>query len=255
MTAPVDELREATAAEARLLATLDGMTDDEIAAPSGLPDWSRAELLTHVARNADSFRGMAEAAMRDEPAVQYPGGAEQREAGIADGRGRPAGEVTADVAQSIEWLHETWAAVPDHAWDHPGQTASRQVRLWETVPARWREGAVHPGDRDRGYTPADWPEPFVRWWLPSTVTSMHDRATAPVIDGRFVIWAHDLELAWVVTAETVTSFSVDDAQADVIVRGPGAQLLAWLYGRNHEPLTITGDRATAEAIPSRFPMP
>ena len=34
------------------VATLD---DDDFAGPSGLPDWSRAHVVAHVARNADAL--------------------------------------------------------------------------------------------------------------------------------------------------------------------------------------------------------
>ena len=47
-----------------------------------------AELLTHLARNADGRR-MVEAAARNEVAPMYPGGPDQRAADIAAGGGRP----------------------------------------------------------------------------------------------------------------------------------------------------------------------
>src|SRR4029453_17161231 len=31
---------------------IDGLPDDDLAAPSGLPDWSRAHVVGHLARNA-----------------------------------------------------------------------------------------------------------------------------------------------------------------------------------------------------------
>ena len=76
------DLDEATS---RLVRTADAVTDDEAAAPSLLPDWSRGHVLTHIARNADGLTLMVEAANRGEVGSQYPGGLAQRNADIEAG--------------------------------------------------------------------------------------------------------------------------------------------------------------------------
>ena len=48
---------------AHLRGMMQRMGDDAFAAPSRLPDWSRAHVLTHVARNADGA-GKASSPMR-----------------------------------------------------------------------------------------------------------------------------------------------------------------------------------------------
>ncbi|MET0910545.1 MAG: maleylpyruvate isomerase N-terminal domain-containing protein, partial [Ilumatobacteraceae bacterium] len=42
--------------------------------PSLLPGWTRGHVLTHIARNADSFVRLLEAAGRGEVVTQYAGG-------------------------------------------------------------------------------------------------------------------------------------------------------------------------------------
>ena len=49
-TQQLEELQEATN---RLIRTVDGFTGDDWDAPSGLPDWSRAHVVAHLALNAD----------------------------------------------------------------------------------------------------------------------------------------------------------------------------------------------------------
>jgi maleylpyruvate isomerase len=244
------ELAHVAGAEARLLARVTGLTDAEAAAPSLLPDWSRAELLTHLARNADSFRGMAEGAMRGEVVEQYPGGREQRDAGIAAGRGRPAAEVVGDLSRSVEWLHETWAAVPPDGWDE---------RIAATVVARWTEVEVHHADLGLGASAEDWPVPFVEAALNRIVNRLPLRAAADLPDARWVFWADDLALAWVVSSlagqVSVARFNEDDPPPDVIVRGPGAQVLSELLNRQAIGLSISGEGRLFARFAELFPGP
>ena len=39
----------------RLVRTVDGLDDDALAAPSGLPDWTRAHVVAHLALNAEGL--------------------------------------------------------------------------------------------------------------------------------------------------------------------------------------------------------
>ena len=252
------ELGHVAGAEAALLARVQGLTDAEAAAPSALPDWSRAELLTHVARNADSFRGLAEAAMRGEVGDQYPGGAEQREGGIAAGRGKSAAEVVADLSQSVEWLHETWAAVPSDVWGREGRASGGTVTIADTVRARWIEVEVHHVDLNLGASPEEWSNPFVEVALQRLVPRLVMRANEPP-DARWVVWADDVALAWSVSAlagqVTVSRFDEDDPAPDVIVRGPGAQLTAWLMNRPSKDLTVSGEGPLFRDFARYFPGP
>ncbi len=72
------------------------MTDDEARQPSRLPGWTRGHVMTHLARNADGLRNLAEGAIAGEERAMYPS-AEQREADIEAGSGRPAAELHTDI--------------------------------------------------------------------------------------------------------------------------------------------------------------
>src|SRR5690349_21068961 len=96
MSSPMAAEQAARAAShRRLLAALDGLTEEVARRPSRLPGWTVGHLLTHLARNADSMTRRLRAGARDEVVDHYPGGAEQRTGEIEQGAGRPAAELVA----------------------------------------------------------------------------------------------------------------------------------------------------------------
>lgn len=156
------DIAGATAAHRRLQALLHGLTDDTARRPSVLPGWSVGHVLTHIARNADSHRGMLEAANRGEAAAQYPGGLEQRSGDIEAGAGRTAAALVADVATSAAALEAAWAAMTDDGWRGTGDTVRGPVEVADLPFRRWRETTVHHADLglDDGW--AAWPADYVR---------------------------------------------------------------------------------------------
>lgn len=155
------------AAHQRLLARLDqllddGLLDDAVGQPSLLPGWSVGHVLTHLARNADSFVHLTQAADRGEVADQYPGGAEQRSGDIEAGATRRARELVRDVRSSLYALEQTWATAGLTAWQGEGRTFAGMRVIRDLPFIRWREVEVHHGDLGLGYSPADWPAEYVR---------------------------------------------------------------------------------------------
>ena len=78
MTAPVSEepsvrdlLRLVGEATERLGATVHALDTDALFEPSGLASWSRAHVLTHLARNADGLRSLLLAARTGEALRMY----------------------------------------------------------------------------------------------------------------------------------------------------------------------------------------
>ena len=127
MGPPVSDIEAVRLGTRRILRTVGELTDEQVAAKSLLPGWSRAELLTHLARNADGGRGIAQAAARGEVGAQYPGGAEQRAAGIAAGRGVNAAALLADLRRSCDALMEAWMQLPDGRVGRHGPFAQRSA--------------------------------------------------------------------------------------------------------------------------------
>ena len=152
------------AAHQRLLADLDELPDDEARSPSLLPDWSIGHVLTHVARNADSFVRIIEGAGRGEVLDQYEGGLVSRAADIEAGAGRDAGVLVDDVRRSIWRLESAWASAPAETWDGAGRVANGDLVRCADLPfRRWREVEVHHADLGRpGFTFDDWSAGYVR---------------------------------------------------------------------------------------------
>lgn len=152
----------ARAAHRRLLDDIAGLTDEQARAASLLPGWSVGHVLTHIARNGDSFTRMLGGALRGEAVTQYDGGTERRGADITAGADRSAADLVADVAASIAELEATYDRMTPQAWAGHGLNAADEIWPCEAMPFhRWREVIIHHVDLGLGYTPADWPDDYV----------------------------------------------------------------------------------------------
>lgn len=149
-----------------LLGAVESLTDAHVTAPTSLPGWTVGHLLTHLARNADSFTGLFTAAVRGETGHQYPGGWAQRDGDIEAGSARPAAELITDVERSVQELEHAWRSASAAVWEAPGDTFLGAIRLDEVPSRRWREVVAHLHDLapalGRRADPADWPADFVR---------------------------------------------------------------------------------------------
>jgi maleylpyruvate isomerase len=164
-----DAVAGCAAAHQRLLAHLDealesGVLDDRsVTGPSLLPGWDRAQVLAHLARNADSHRHVLAEAAAGRSAERYPGGPRQREEEIDAGRGRPAAALVADLRRSIWALEAAWAATTAEGWALTGTCMGRPERVADLPYRRWREVEVHHADLGlAGFGIADWSADYVR---------------------------------------------------------------------------------------------
>ena len=261
MSAPVHEIEAVRQSTRRLLAAVGDLTDVQAAERSLLPGWSRAEVLAHLARTADGGTGLAESAARGEVGQQYPGGAEQRLAGIAAGREEHAARLLADLRRACDALTEAWLDLPDEGWDVLGLSLTGQRTQREWVWARWREVEVHHVDLGLGYSAAEWPVGFVTRGLDEALRELPDRAVRNQrmpFGATFRIEATDHDRAWLVRlgadGPTVERDDSAVAPADGAVSGWGCDLLAWLYGRDPSGSGITGSGdLTGLRLPEWFP--
>ena len=215
-----------TAAQRRLDAVVGRLTDDLARRPSLLPDWTVGHLLTHLARNADSHRGMVEAAQRGEMIAQYPGGREERERGITEGFARPATELTADVIESHRRLEAAWAATEEETWATGlGLRRNGPATIADCAFLRWREVEVH----------------LVDLGLPELGCPDWDRITPEYLDGEWQLTLaelgprvpEDVTLVLVPGDRPSRAFGIGDRR--VLVRAPAARILGWLLGRGGDP--------------------
>lgn len=206
-----------TAASDRFIATAAALDPDALRAPSLCEGWTRAHVVAHVARNADALTNLLTWARTGEPTYQYAS-ADIRDSDIEAGAARPPEELLDDVRVAVARFAQSVIDLPDDKWSveirkGPGGTG-------EALPARrimWFrlvEVEVHHVDLDAGYSPADWPEPFVSRALTETVSAFRRHEGMPPvtldIDGR---------------VEVVRP-------GGPTVAGSAPDVLAWLIGRS-----------------------
>lgn len=186
---PDDVIAGATAAHRSLLATIGPLTDSDVKQPSLLTDWTVAHVLTHLARNADSYVRMLEAAARGQSVAQYAEGLEGRAADIEVGSRRPAPELIADVRQSCRRLEAIWDASPPNAWAGHGYNSAGGDWPCAILPFhRWREVEVHHADLGFGFHWADWSDGYIDRELPRALASVPDRLRVPMARRRLTAW-------------------------------------------------------------------
>lgn len=219
----------------RLLSTLHSMDDDDVRSPSILPGWSRAHVLTHVARNADGLANVASSAITGELTAMYPSSA-ARDADIEVGAGRSASHLEADVESSAERLLALLAAVPEHALDvEVPNGRGGAVRVGDLPWLRVREVAYHHVDLDCGYTFADVPLDLLRRGLAECEHRLREAApglglTAELADG------------------TQVDLLIGDGRG--AATGPAHSVLAWLTGRSSGDGVHTVDGKPLPSLPS-----
>ncbi len=171
-----DQIDQATQ---RLLGTARIITEPDLRAPSLLPEWTRAHVLAHLAREADAMRNLLAGARsgQDRPAYASAGA---RQAGIEHGAGMRAAELIADLASSAMALRTVARQLPDERWQVP-------VRILDSAPfpaaelliRRLVEVELHHCDLGAGYVPADWPAAFAAMELGEPMRSQRaDRLTS-----------------------------------------------------------------------------
>jgi maleylpyruvate isomerase len=202
---------------AHLRGMMTRMGDDAFTKPSSLPDWTRAHLLTHVARNADALINLLTWARTGVETPAYAS-LEQREADIEAGAKRPAAEIRADLLASSDRLAAAVRKMPEEAWSAHVDFRGRRILAADLLWLRAREVWIHAVDLDAGASFADLPRPMLRELLTDAAASMGARPDFP----RLRLAPSDESRTW----------SVGEGPDPLEVRGPVAELAAWLLGRS-----------------------
>lgn len=212
-TDPLALVHEVDRATQRFLDSAADLTDATLAEPSLLPGWTRAHVMAHVARNADSLINLLNWARTGIPARQYAS-PDEREAGIQAGAKLPIGELLADVREASERFARACADLPADAWTVVLDDAGPAVTV---VWRRLREVEVHHVDLAAGYTWRDWPEAFSHRLLHELI-GVRRGGEPPSLWLKADDLSHPLQLG--------------GGSPDVTVSGRAADLAAWLAGRS-----------------------
>lgn len=164
---PLLELLDA--ATSRLAATAEELDAKAVAAPSLLPRWRRAHVLSHLARNADGLRSLLLAARSGAELRMYASMA-LRDADIEAGAGRPAEVVVADLHEAGRRFLAEAGAMPARAWSRKvarstGQPNPPSFPAERCLGLRLVEVEVHHVDLGAGYSFADTPVALQDWLL------------------------------------------------------------------------------------------
>jgi maleylpyruvate isomerase len=227
-----DTLEELRAATARLTGAARAATPEQLAAPSSLPGWSRAHVLSHVAQNALALRNLAAWARTGVRTPMYAS-QEQRDADIETGARQDAAALVQQVADTAAALDADLAQLPPEAL-----ARSVEMRGGMEVPAsalawmRLREIEVHHVDLDLDYGIADWDTAFARRAAEGLVALWESRGLLPPV--RVTATDSDLD---VVSGAGTTSAT-----------GTTAHLLGWLLGRPGAEVRLQGPAVELPAL-------
>ncbi|WP_432107302.1 maleylpyruvate isomerase family mycothiol-dependent enzyme [Streptomyces sp. AA1529] len=216
-TTPVHDTELLRSATGHLLAAAARLTAAGAAEPSHLPGWTRAHVLTHLARNADALVNV----LAGEPMYAS---AEARDADIAHGAGRSPEVLADDVRTSAARLERAFAALGDEEWNGTVTLRNGVTDLASSLPfRRWIEIELHHVDLAVGYTLEDLPGAFVDRELANMARRFAGHPDIPVAvelraeDGR----------SW------RTGAAEPGAEGPFVVAGSPVALVGWLTGRTN----------------------
>lgn len=205
-----------------VLASLASLTDGQLREPSALPDWSRAHVVTHLARSADALVRVMDWAATGVEQQPYAS-AEARDEEIQAGGRRSGAELAADLRAGAAAFDERARTLPAAAWETEVRPRGEALTPTRLLMVRLRELELHHVDLDAGYRVEDIPE-----WV--------------------AVWVLDDVLATFVTRTDPIAVQIRATDADVerelgaggpVVEGPLAALVGWLTGRGStEQLTL-----------------
>lgn len=155
----VEPLAEATQ---RLVRTVDSFHGEDWTAPSGLPGWTRAHVVAHLALNAEALAQALHGLVGDHTTPPMYASQEARDADIDALAAAGHDELRGRLLAGSSDFAEAFAAVPD---DDLGATIERvpggpTFAAGDSVLMRWREVEIHHADLDAGYSRAEWPPEF-----------------------------------------------------------------------------------------------
>ncbi len=219
----------------RLVRTVDGLDDEQLAGPSGLPGWSRAHVVAHLALNAEGMAGVLQGRIEGEPTTMYRSD-EARSGDIDELAAAGRAELRQRFMAGTTLVSDAVERLPDEYWlETFERTPGGRVIRFAAIPGmRLREVEIHHVDLDAGFSPAGWSDAFSAHLIGAMVKRNPSEAS-------FRVLATDLARTWV--------FGDDPGESGTTVAGPAGALAWWLTGRPPaESLTSsTGDLPPVKA--------
>jgi maleylpyruvate isomerase len=201
----------------RLVRTVDGLDDEALDGPSGLPEWTRGHVVAHLALNAEGLAGVLEGLTAGQPTIMYPS-EERRNNDIGVLARADRSDLRDRFMAGTTYLAEAVDRFPDEHWPESFErTPGGRVMRYAAIPGmRLREVEIHHVDLDAGFDPTGWSDAFGA----HLVSAMVKRAPS---DESFRVLATDLARTWVI--------GDDPGETGTTVSGPVGDLGWWLTGR------------------------
>jgi len=194
-----------------LMRTAAGLDDVTIQVPSLCEGWTRAHVLSHIARNADALGNLVGWAVTGPPRAMYDS-PEARDADIAAGSTRGFAEIFTDLEDSAARFATAatgLAGAPELV--EVEMRRGRKVLGGRLPTLRLMEVVVHHVDLDAGFTFADADPGFVKRAVAISVERMKASGEAPSVT---------------LIGDEGDTWSIDDGHQ--VVTGSNAALLLWL---------------------------
>ncbi|HXH78569.1 maleylpyruvate isomerase family mycothiol-dependent enzyme [Nocardioides sp.] len=228
------QLELLTAANQRLVRTVDGLDDSTYAHASLLPEWTVGHVLAHLALNGEGLAGALRGVTTGAGTPMYES-QEARNRDIAALGVAVPSEIRARVEASTQLFDRELSALPHDQWEAtiertPGNPA---FRARSTVLMRLREVEIHHADLGLDYSNRDWVPAFSVQVIESAVKRAGDW---PV---PFRVLARDLAQTW----------ELGDGEPAATVSGDAHDLAWWLTGRDDRG-TLTVDHDELPEVPA-----
>lgn len=249
----------------RLIARLHELSDEELLAPSALPDWSRLTVVCHIRFGAEAINRIVTATVAGDEALFYPGGrAEQRPGTLLPNPGESPHDVVETFAVRCDELDATLADLADDDWakvsrEPAGKRDLGPQTIEQLAILRLTELDVHAVDMNIGI--ARWSDTFSRVGLPLRIDRLgkylaNNPAAPERPDGAWLIRAHDGRSYRVTSYDGIvtTRAAERDERADGVIDGSSRDLIALMLGRDLEG-EISYSNDFARGFAAAFPGP
>lgn len=221
------------------LRLVDGLADEAFTEPSLLPDWSRAHVVAHVARNAEALGNLLTWARTGVETPMYPS-REKRNADIEESAKQRPTELRADVAAATRRLSEQVNEMPTESWAFRLSDGRGMDRTAAQVPwLRTREVWIHAVDLAAGATfdavPADLSTELIKD-IAAGLSAQPDCPSIRLSASENPSEEIALGGPASTTADTATNTATTKAATKAVdtaggVTGERAAILGWLSGR------------------------
>jgi len=255
---PAEDARVAVLALQRasqhLLDQLEGLTHESVQAPSLLPNWSRANLITHLAYVGRALVRMTDEALANGATSTYLRGPEERAESIKRGNHMPTDLLRKELTVSIDELDRMWSGLSEFDWETPFiLNGAHDVRLTRLLMLRWMEVEVHASDFGFDGPGFDVSELFIAAALPLRIAWLvqHHRSREDADHSVRGIWhlrATTSHEAWTIKTANATH--------ECIIEGSDHDLLGFILGRVPvSDMVTSGNVGLAHRFKLAFPGP